>query len=151
MGRIVALDYGRKRIGFAVSDELKITARPLDVLVRTGSSDVRDVIEKCHEQDAEVIVVGLPRRTDGTEGPEAKAVRKFVAAMENKTDVPIELWDEWFTTAEAERSLIESGMRREKRRDVIDAVAASLILESWLSAHREDPDQDESDEEAIES
>ena len=142
MGRIVALDYGRKRLGIAVSDELKITARPFDVLTRSGASDIHDVLETCREQDAEVIVVGLPRRTDGTEGPEAKAVRKFVKAMESKTDTPIELWDEWFTTAEAERSLIEAGMRREKRRDVIDAVAASLILESWLAAHKDEEDEE---------
>lgn len=150
MARVLALDYGKKRIGVAVTDEMKIAAHPAETIHREGSaSDMHAVVELCTDYAVECVVIGLPRRTDGSEGPEARAVRKFADALSDKIDVPVHLWDEWFTTAEAERRLIEGGMRRSQRREVIDSVAASLILESWLLAEQE-PDAGEESEELSE-
>lgn len=134
----MALDYGKKRIGVAVSDPLGISAQPAETIQRTGKpEDLEEIGRLADQYDVGTIVVGLPRRTDGTEGPEAARVRQFIDALRDKVAVPIETWDEWFTTAEAERSLIEGGARRAERKEVIDSVAASLILQGWLRAHQE--------------
>jgi putative Holliday junction resolvase len=89
----------------------------------------------------ERIVVGLPRRLDGSEGDSARDARSLADQMGSRTGLPVEMWDERFTTAAAERSLIAAGQRRARRREHIDAVAASLLLQSWLDSrwHRREP------------
>jgi len=84
----------------------------------------------------ERVVIGLPRRLDGSEGVAAEQARHFASELERRTTAPVELWDERFTTVIAERSLIESGVRRRRRREVIDAVAAAVLLQSWLDSRR---------------
>jgi putative Holliday junction resolvase len=88
------------------------------------------------EREVDRVVIGLPRLLDGTEGEAAESARAFAAELGRRTTTPIELWDERFTTTIAERSLIESGLRRKRRRAVIDSVAAAVLLQSWLDSRR---------------
>ena len=132
----MALDYGTKRIGVAVSDPLGITAQPVGKILRRNiQADLKEIQERVREYNVRVLVVGLPRRTDGTEGPEAKAVRDFIEKLGKVLDIEIDTWDEWFTTREAQRVLIEAGVRRERRKDAVDSMAASLILQGWMEAN----------------
>ena len=136
---VLALDPGTKRIGLAVSDPHGSFALPLDpVAVGTDEEHLASIARAAAARRVERILVGLPLRLDGTEGPAAKAARAFAAAVERTTGLAVELVDERLTTAQAERELIARGMRREKRREKIDSVAASLLLQAWLDAHRED-------------
>jgi len=88
------------------------------------------------ERGADTVVVGLPRELDGSEGPAAEDARRLAADAERETGLRVELWDERFTSAEAERALIAGGMRRDRRRETVDGVAAALMLQGWLDAHR---------------
>jgi putative Holliday junction resolvase len=128
MGRVLALDYGTVRIGVAVSDPLRITAQPLDV-VFVGDLDARlpDLV-----QDVDEIIVGLPTSLDGTEGPSAVAAREFARRVEQLTGIAVRMIDERFTTSDAQRALLEGGVRRKRRKDVVDKVAAALLLEGYL-------------------
>lgn len=135
--RIVALDVGRKRIGVAVSDELGLTAQAAKVLDNTGGEDVFAAVRALVRQyGAERIVVGLPKRTDGSLGPEAEYVLEFGRQLADATGISVEYWDERFTTAAAERMLIEAGLRRPRRRQVVDRVAAAIILQGYLDSQR---------------
>ncbi|MFO7265106.1 MAG: Holliday junction resolvase RuvX [Limnochordales bacterium] len=135
--RILALDVGRRRIGVAVSDELGLTAQAATVLENTGEEDVFAALRALVEQyDPERIVVGLPRRTDGSLGPEAQYVLTLGRRLADAVGVPVEYWDERFSTAEAERMLIEAGLRRSRRRRVVDRVAAGIILQGYLDSRR---------------
>ncbi len=136
---VLALDPGTKRIGLAVSDPRGSFALPLDpVAVAAGEAHLSTIAQAAAERRVERILVGLPLRLDGTEGPAAQAARSFAIAVERSTGLPVELVDERLTTAQAERELIGRGMRRDKRRQAIDSQAASVLLQSWLDAHRED-------------
>jgi putative Holliday junction resolvase len=128
MGRVLALDYGSVRVGVAVSDALRITAQPLDVI------PVEDVEQRLPGivQDVDEIIVGLPRSLDGTEGPSARAAKSFAARVEGLTGIPVRLVDERFTTVGAQRVLLEGGVRRSRRKKVVDKVAATLLLEGYL-------------------
>jgi len=136
-GRILALDLGQARIGLAVSDALGITANPLKPLKSVGPrKDVLRIAEVAREQAVVMVVVGLPLLLNGEDGPAAVAARRFAERLRARlVDVPVELWDERLTTVEAERTLIEAGVRRGKRRQVVDGLAATLILESYMESH----------------
>ena len=138
MGRIMALDSGSKRIGVAVSDPLGLFAQPVETIRSQGKKkDIARVAELVAERDVGVIVLGLPIRTDGTEGPEAARTRRLAEAIEEAIDgVRVHLQDERFTTSQADRVLIEGGVRRKKRKEVIDQMAAVLILQSYLDSGR---------------
>ncbi len=137
MGRLIGLDVGEKTIGIAVSDPLGVTAQGVEVWRRRGpEKDVDHLKEVCARYEAEAIVVGLPRRTDGSCGPEAEAARAFGRALEVALGRPVFFWDERFTTKEAERVMLLGGARRERRRRVIDMAAAQLILQSYLERRR---------------
>jgi len=133
--KFICLDVGTKRIGVASCDALEIAASPLSVIPadKKAPSTVAGLIER---EFASGVVVGLPLSTDGTERESCKMVRDFIAKLKPLLKVPIETFDERFTTKIAEASLIEAGMRREKRRDIRDAVSASLILQSFLDLRR---------------
>jgi len=132
--KILGLDVGSKRVGLAVSDELGLVAGPLTVLARDDLGEVARVIE---EEKVREVVIGLPRRSDGSYGPEAAEVRAY--AEELRAAIPehvkVTFWDERFSTVSAERYLIEADVRRRRRREIIDKVAASLILQAYLD-HR---------------
>ncbi len=131
-GRIVGLDYGERRIGVAVSDALRLTAQPWGVIDRKRDDVVASLRRLVGETEATLIVVGLPIHLAGHEGPAAEAARRFAADVADITGLPVEFTDERFTTAVAERVLLESGMRREQRREARDKVAAAVMLQSYL-------------------
>ncbi|MBI5488297.1 MAG: Holliday junction resolvase RuvX [Deltaproteobacteria bacterium] len=133
----MALDPGTKRIGVAVSDPRGSFAMPLEPIeVRADGGHLRVIADAAAERAVERIVVGLPLRLDGSDGPAAKAARELAAAVGRASGRPVELFDERLTTVQAERELIGRGMRREKRRERIDSAAAALLLEAWLEARR---------------
>ena len=132
--RILGLDLGEKRIGVAVSDELLMTAQGLCVLASKGTvKDLEQIADLIQNQAISTIVLGLPRNMDGSIGPMAEKVREFGRLLQNQNpDVPVEYWDERLTTAGAQRMLIGADISRMKRRQVVDKVAAVLILQGYL-------------------
>jgi putative Holliday junction resolvase len=131
----MGLDVGTKTVGVAVSDALGITAQGVTTVRRTNmKADLSALTGLIAEHEVTRIVVGLPLNMDATEGPRAKASRAFGAVLEKATGLPIEYQDERLTTVAAERVLLEADLSRQKRRQVIDQVAAQLILQGWLDA-----------------
>lgn len=131
--RILALDVGDKRIGVAVSDPLRITAQGVETYNRREEKeDVAYLAALAKEKDAEYILCGLPRNMNGTIGPQAEKVQAFAALLEEASGIPIRFWDERLTTVSMERMLIEADVSRQKRRKVIDKLAAVAILQSYL-------------------
>ena len=138
MQRCLALDVGSKTIGLAMTDEAMIAAHPLAVLRRVGNSgDASSVLALVREHGVTDVVVGMPFELSGKIGHRARRVQDFIAALRAALPAAVQLHeqDERFTTAEAERVLIEGDMSRAKRRGVIDQQAAALILRAWLDAH----------------
>ncbi len=134
--RIMALDYGDKTIGVALSDALKITAQGKEVIRRTSwKEDFQRLDELIKDEEVERIVVGLPRNMNGTYGPRAEETLKFVEKLKNRLSIPIETWDERLSTAEAERTLIKGDISRQKRKQVIDKLAAVIILQGYLERY----------------
>ncbi len=133
--RILALDYGTKRIGVAVSDELKMIAQPLEYIAAEpfGEFLVR-LAELLKEKQVELLLVGMPRNMDGSYGPAALKVQDFVAAVRNAIAVPIQTWDERLTSAQANRLLIQGNVRRDKRKEKVDKTAAAILLQSYLDS-----------------
>lgn len=129
--RILAIDYGKKRIGIAVSDPLGMTARPLKYL--ENNKDIFNNIKiLCSEYEVSKIIIGLPKTLKGEISFSAQDVRKFTVQLKKAIDIPIEEWDERLTTKIAENMLIAKGASREKRKGSIDSVAAALMLEEYL-------------------
>ena len=133
--RIIAFDIGVKRIGIAASDPFNTFALPGTTYFRTKSAaaDAENLAKIVKEKDAGLIVCGLPLNFDGSESVQTEKTRRFVGLLAEKTDVPIVYEDERFTTMEAERVLITGGVRRENRKQSIDSIAASYILEGYLN------------------
>jgi putative Holliday junction resolvase len=130
---VLAVDPGSKRVGLAVSDPTRTIAQPLPTLEANPYDTLpARLAEIARRHEAERIVVGLPRRLDGSHGPEAKAARELAHALRQAAGVPVDLVDERLTTAEAERAMIAGGVRRARRRATIDGVAATLLLQSHL-------------------
>lgn len=134
--RIMALDLGDKRIGIALSDPLGWTAQGLGVISVKGSTgeEIEKIKEIAREHEVERIVVGLPRNMDGSPGSQAERARAFAGRLSKALGLPVEMWDERLTTVAAEKLLIEAGMSRDTRRQVIDKTAAVLILQSYLDS-----------------
>lgn len=132
-GRLIGFDYGSKRIGVAVSDPLGISALPLPAIRREGDrKDVETIAAMARHYEAAGFVFGLPLHIDGNEGKMAEMVRRFAGKLEEATGLPTQMWDERFTTAQAERTLIDAGVRREKRKEVRDSMSAAFILQGVL-------------------
>jgi putative Holliday junction resolvase len=132
--RILALDMGEKRIGVAVSDALGITANARESIKYKSSQDAIDsVLNIAKDEQATEIVVGLPLNINGTQSNFTKKVIEFTEQLKKKTDVPVATWDERLTSMEGERVLLEADMTRKKRKQVIDKVAAQLILQNYLN------------------
>ena len=135
--RALGLDVGSKTIGLALSDADGVIASAWDVLARVGQEgDAREVAERAASKGVAAVVVGLPLELDGREGRRARAVRKFLDALAAALDdaIALETWDERFSTAAAERTMIEADVSRADRKKRIDAVAAQFILQGWLDA-----------------
>lgn len=143
MPRIMALDVGDKRIGVAVSDELQLVATPLTTLDRTQSvkADLRAVEQLVREHEVSKVVVGNPIMLRGTPGVQAEKVKGFAERLARRLRVPVEMQDERMTTLEAERRLIEADVSRADRKQVIDKLAATLILQSYLDAQKRRTEQ----------
>ncbi len=138
--RILGLDVGDARIGVAVSDPLEVIAQPLASVKRISvRRDVESIKRLVEENEAGKIVVGVPKTLDDEVGIQAQKVLDFVESLGKALEIPIVLWDERLTTAEAERALIEADMSRRKRKKVIDKVAAVLILQGYLDSHDQFP------------
>jgi putative holliday junction resolvase len=134
-GRILCLDMGEKRIGLALSDPLGITAQGLEVWTRRNrQADLDHLLQVANQHQVQQIVVGLPRHMDGRLGDAAASILEFAGALSEALGVPVTPWDERLTTAAAERMLIQADVSRRRRRQVVDQVAAVLILQSYLDS-----------------
>ena len=131
--RYLGLDVGDARIGVALSDETATLASGLATLQRSGPrKDLKAVADLVRRHQSGEVVVGLPRSLDGTLGPQAEKVLAFMEALRGMVKVPVVPWDERFTTVVAQQALIESGVSRRERKEVVDKVSAILILQSYL-------------------
>jgi len=134
-GRLAALDVGDKRIGVAVCDPLRLTAQPVGVVQRRGAkADCAAISALLAEYQIEKVVVGLPLSFSGSEGEQADRVRHFADRFQTETGLAVVYQDERLTTLQSERMLVGAGVRRDKRRQVIDKVAAALILQAYLDS-----------------
>jgi putative Holliday junction resolvase len=139
MKRCLGIDVGKKRIGVAVSDPLGITAQPMETVIRDGQgSEWKRFSELLNKFEVVRVVVGLPINMDGTEGEQAEAARLFAKTFSRKfPQVEVVFQDERLTSAASERLLIEAGIRRNTRKMKRDLIASTLILQTWLDAHRQ--------------
>ena len=139
--RILGLDYGTKTVGVAVSDELGLTAQPLETIKRKDENKLRRtyarIEELVREYGAETIGLGFPKNMNNTIGERGDAAIDFRDALVRRINIPVILWDERLTTVASEKVLMESGVRRENRKKVIDQIAASFILQGYLDSRRE--------------
>lgn len=135
--RILALDVGSKRIGVAVSDPLGITAQGLETIHRQNKRrDLETLRKLISDYQVKEVVVGLPLRLSGAEGTQSEKMRRFAGDLHSHLGVTVHLWDERWTSTEANRLLRETNLSIEKRGKAVDRMAATLILQSWLEAHR---------------
>lgn len=134
LSRIIGLDPGERRIGVALSDPIGIIAQPHVVIDRRTVNAVEAIKSLCEEYEVETVVIGLPRTLSGEEGPSAALARELGAAVGEATGCSVEFFDERFTTVQAESALLEGGMRRRKRRETIDKVAAAMMLQGYLDS-----------------
>jgi putative pre-16S rRNA nuclease len=136
VARAVALDIGTRRIGIALSDSAGTVATPYEVVTRSGdrSRDHRQIAALVEEAGAGIVVVGLPLSLDGSTGPAAQAILAEVDELRAALPVNVVTWDERLSTVEAERSLRAMRVRKGRHRQVVDQVAATVILQSWLDA-----------------
>lgn len=127
--RVLGVDHGQKRIGLAISDPTGTVAQPVGYV--TG---IAQLLRVASESGAERIVVGYPRRFDGTASAQTQRVDAFLEKLRAATTLPVVKWDEWLTTAQAERVLLEGKTRRQQRRETRDQLAATILLQSYLDA-----------------
>lgn len=134
--RVLGLDYGSKTVGVAVSDGLGLTAQGLETITRPQANKLRKTLARIEQLIAEYrvekIVLGYPKNMNDTEGPRVQATLEFKEKLEQRTGLEVILQDERLSTVSAERVLMESGVRRENRKEVIDKIAAVFILQTWL-------------------
>lgn len=133
--RFLGLDVGSERIGVAVSDELGLFAQALTTIERESiAEDLNKINRFVEEWKVQKVVVGLPKRTDGRVGKEAERVLKFSESLQKKLKVPVDTWDERFSTVAATRTLLEANLSRAKRKKVVDKLAATFILQGYLES-----------------
>jgi putative Holliday junction resolvase len=143
MSRALGVDFGARRVGLSLSDEGRLIAQPFQTLPNRGdfAAVARELVALAEAQEVTQLVVGWPLRLNGKEGLQTRRVERFVEAIERELErverpTPVALWDERLSTTAAERALIEGGVGRRARREVVDQVAASVILQGWLDAQR---------------
>ena len=136
--RVIGLDYGTKTVGVALSDALGITAQPVENITRIEENKLRKTYARFEEiisqNDVDRIVVGLPKNMNNTVGERAEACMEFAMNLERRTGLEVVMWDERLTTVSAEKALMESGVRRENMKAVIDQIAAVFILQGYLDS-----------------
>lgn len=135
--RILALDVGNKRIGTALSDELNILAQPLYTIHRKGlERDIQEIVNIIKEKNVGTVVVGLPKNMDGTVGFQGEKTQKFAEILMQNIEVPLIMWDERLTTVSARRIMIENDVKQKDKKNLVDTVAAVVILENYLNSKR---------------
>lgn len=133
----LALDVGDRRIGVAVSDPTELLARPLLVITRKSNDEAADAIGRlATEHGARVVVVGLPIGSEGELGEQARKTRTFARFLRRRLRIEVITWDERLSTQDAQREMIAQGVRRSRRNEMLDAAAAAVILDDWLTARR---------------
>ena len=133
--RILAIDHGTKRMGIAISDEMRTIAQPLEYIAAEPLEKFFDRLKQIiADREISLIVVGVPLNMDGTYGPAAARVQEFVTALKEAVTVPIKSWDERLTSVQANRYLIEADVRRSKRKEKVDKTAAAILLQSYLDS-----------------
>lgn len=134
--RIMGLDYGSKTVGVAVSDALLLTAQGIETICRSQENKLRRTLARiqslCAEYEVGEIVLGFPKNMNNTIGDRAEKSLEFAEMLKKRTGLPVVMWDERLTTVEADRTLIDSGVRRERRKEYVDKIAAVLILQGYL-------------------
>ena len=137
--RIMGLDYGSKTVGVAISDALLLTAQGIETISRSQENKLRRTLARiqslCAEYEVGEIVLGFPKNMNNTIGDRAEKSLEFAEMLKKRTGLPVVMWDERLTTVEADRTLIESGVRREHRKEYVDKIAAVLILQGYLDLH----------------
>lgn len=136
--RIMGLDFGSKTVGVAVSDALLLTAQGVEIIRRKEENKLRQTLARIEEliQEYEVgeIVLGLPKHMNGTEGERVSLTEEFKEKLERRTGLQVILWDERLTTVSADKIMMEAGVRRENRKEYVDKIAATLILQGYLDS-----------------
>lgn len=134
--RIMGLDFGSKTVGVAVSDALLLTAQGVEIIRRKEENKLRQTLarieELIQEYEVDTLVLGKPKHLNGTEGVRVELTEEFKDKLERRTGLPVVLWDERLTTVAANRTMMEAGIRRENRKDYVDMIAATLILQGYL-------------------
>ncbi len=130
--RLLGVDYGSVRVGLALSDELGMMAIPLTTV--ENAKAIEHIHSLVQEKNIQQIIVGMPRNMDGSYGPKAEEVRRFVQKLNQKKSLDIKLWDERLTTKSVERMLIQADVSRQKRKKVMDQLAAQQILQSYMDS-----------------
>lgn len=150
--RIMGLDFGSRTVGVAVSDSLLVTAQGLEIIRRPEANKLRRTLARIEElileYEVEEIVLGYPRNMNATEGPRVELTREFQEKLERRTGLPVTLWDERLSTVAAERAMMEAGIRREKRGDYVDKIAAALILQGYLDRRAMEAGEEKAPEQA---
>lgn len=132
-GRLMGVDAGKRRVGVAVTDDFRMIASPVATVLR-GKSEITQLQALAKRFGISGIVAGLPKGMSGREGQQADDVRAYARSLAESLGLPLRFWDERLTTTMAERSLIEAGRSRNQRKDVVDAVAAALMLQSYIDS-----------------
>lgn len=142
--RIMGLDFGSKTVGVAMSDELLLTAQPLEIIRRKEENKLRRTLARIEEliveYGVEELVLGLPKNMNATEGPRAELSYEFRDKLERRTGLPVIMWDERLTTVAADKIMMETGVRRENRKEYVDKIAAALILQGYLDRRKNSQD-----------
>lgn len=137
--RIMGLDFGSKTVGVAISDSLLITAQGVEIIRRKEENKLRQTLARIEEliveNDVEKIVLGLPVNMNGTEGTRVELTMEFKEKLERRTGLPVVMWDERLTTVAADEIMMEAGIRRENRKNYVDMIAATLILQGYLDCN----------------
>ena len=132
MSRVLGIDHGTQRVGFALSDRLGITAQPHSVVPLKKA--VAEIVRLASAEEVELIVIGLPVTLSGREGVRAKEARTFGTEVANATGLPVVFWDERLTTKTAESAMLSDGVKRHRRRMTVDKIAAAIMLQSYLDS-----------------
>ena len=134
--RIMGLDFGSRTVGVAISDSLLLTAQGVEIIRRKEENKLRQTLARIEEliveNEVEEIVLGLPKNMNDTEGVRVELTKEFKEKLERRTGLPVSFWDERLTTVAADKAMMEAGIRRENRKDYVDMIAATLILQGYL-------------------
>ena len=134
--RIMGLDFGSRTVGVAISDSLLLTAQGVEIIRRKEENKLRQTLARIEEliveNEVEEIVLGLPKNMNDTEGVRVELTKEFKEKLERRTGLPGYFWDERLTTVAADKAMMEAGIRRENRKDYVDMIAATLILQGYL-------------------